>query len=435
MSETSLLTRCPHCQTRFRVTEEQLTVANGKVRCGNCMQVFHALEQQELPSSGPGKSAAASSSTEDQSWVPEDNDFHDPTGLHDDEFLFSDELQDEQASRAVGADDSDPFADELSDSFRELGGGSRRGRKEVEPDFSVEDESWAEAMLDDDDDSPLFLDERSATGQSSTQTATSRPDPRPLSPEELDDEQDDESETASEDAAKRSTDPDYVVSAPVHRAPNWRETPKEDLLAALEGLGADERIAPSATRHARTGSNPYSDLKYEPQPAPQTHSRKRGRGAILWTLLSLALIGVLVSQVVWFQFDRLSQIPELRPAYEKACEYAGCELKPLVAVDAIVARQLEVRPAPGDPRTLMVDAQMINQASFAQPYPVLALTFSNLEGDVVAQSLFRPSQYLPEQVRDQEEMAVNTPVNIAIRIKDPGKDAVNYNLSFRPADR
>lgn len=39
-----MLTRCPHCQTTFRVTTEQLKVRQGRVRCGACQSVFDALE-------------------------------------------------------------------------------------------------------------------------------------------------------------------------------------------------------------------------------------------------------------------------------------------------------------------------------------------------------------------------------------------------------
>lgn len=38
-------TRCPQCRTVFRVAEEQLAVADGVVRCGECEQVFNAREQ------------------------------------------------------------------------------------------------------------------------------------------------------------------------------------------------------------------------------------------------------------------------------------------------------------------------------------------------------------------------------------------------------
>ncbi len=37
-------TRCPHCDTCFRVTEEQLQLAQGAVRCGRCFGTFNARE-------------------------------------------------------------------------------------------------------------------------------------------------------------------------------------------------------------------------------------------------------------------------------------------------------------------------------------------------------------------------------------------------------
>ncbi len=39
----SLITRCAHCHTVFRITLEQLQVHGGQVRCGRCMQVFNGL--------------------------------------------------------------------------------------------------------------------------------------------------------------------------------------------------------------------------------------------------------------------------------------------------------------------------------------------------------------------------------------------------------
>lgn len=37
-------TRCPRCQTIFRITPEQLQARAGKVRCGHCQAIFNALE-------------------------------------------------------------------------------------------------------------------------------------------------------------------------------------------------------------------------------------------------------------------------------------------------------------------------------------------------------------------------------------------------------
>jgi predicted Zn finger-like uncharacterized protein len=38
-----LYTRCPHCDTTFRVTTQQLQVSGGQVRCGSCARVFDAF--------------------------------------------------------------------------------------------------------------------------------------------------------------------------------------------------------------------------------------------------------------------------------------------------------------------------------------------------------------------------------------------------------
>lgn len=37
-------TRCPRCETIFRITPEQMRARGGKVRCGHCQAVFNALE-------------------------------------------------------------------------------------------------------------------------------------------------------------------------------------------------------------------------------------------------------------------------------------------------------------------------------------------------------------------------------------------------------
>ena len=44
-----LLTRCPECDTTFRVTDELLKKASGQVRCGRCASVFNAYAELQEP--------------------------------------------------------------------------------------------------------------------------------------------------------------------------------------------------------------------------------------------------------------------------------------------------------------------------------------------------------------------------------------------------
>src|SRR5215831_3827170 len=40
-----LFTRCPGCKTVFRVTEAQLNLRAGQVRCGHCRTVFNGRDE------------------------------------------------------------------------------------------------------------------------------------------------------------------------------------------------------------------------------------------------------------------------------------------------------------------------------------------------------------------------------------------------------
>lgn len=67
-------TRCPGCQTVFRVTPEQLKARTGQVRCGHCQAVFNALDHLQddarvlttLPSAPPVGAPPADTAAEER---------------------------------------------------------------------------------------------------------------------------------------------------------------------------------------------------------------------------------------------------------------------------------------------------------------------------------------------------------------------------------
>jgi len=68
-------TQCPHCETRFRVTESQVNAADGFVRCSVCEEVFNAFEvaeQDELQPSLLSPEPALEQPPEDQQQTSDD---------------------------------------------------------------------------------------------------------------------------------------------------------------------------------------------------------------------------------------------------------------------------------------------------------------------------------------------------------------------------
>lgn len=419
MTQSSLQTRCPKCDTRFRVTDEQLSIAKGKVRCGNCMEVFNAIDHQ-MASPGQAKPAA-----------PESTRFVEAgeaaSGFSaDDDFVFADNPE-EDAAEGKYAGTNLTFSDEeLSDSFRSFDEKSPAGGHEDDGRPTKElDESWAEAMLSDDDsdrdNSHPATPQGSKPAAPATEQSEAAPEPRPAIAPSV-------TPAARPQPTTPATQSDETSADTRQEPPLSLEPTAEPTTAPAftEAPAAPPEPEPDEPLSARF---PYHDLRREPV------SVGGGSGGtvrrILWTLVVLALTGLLLAQVTWFQFDRLSAIPELHPFYEQGCELAGCELKPLIDVDAIQSRKLVVRTDPENRSQLLVEAVIINRAAFEQPFPAIALTFSNLNGDVVAQSVFTPDEYIAGDGRDLAAMPTETPVRIAIGIRDPGRDAVNYNIAFR----
>ena len=66
---SKMVTRCPQCQTSFRVTDEHLKIANGAVRCGSCLNVFQAKDHW-VPDTPPLATPAAATSTSAASGKP-----------------------------------------------------------------------------------------------------------------------------------------------------------------------------------------------------------------------------------------------------------------------------------------------------------------------------------------------------------------------------
>jgi predicted Zn finger-like uncharacterized protein len=433
MAQSSLQTHCPKCDTRFRVTDAQLSVAKGKVRCGNCMSVFNAIEHKIEEASAPSTASEKKSGPEAHT--------HSPHQDSEDDLLFADNPEEDAAESTYTGTRLTFTDDELSDSFRSVDEKSKgmgfATDDDEEPGESV-DESWAEDMLSDDKE-PERAPEPEAKPEPKAQ-------PEPAPPPEP------EADTQPKPAPEKTKEPEddydgFFIDEPEPSSWDYEEPssfgyaePSSFGYAESSSFGYEE---PSSFGHEKPSSlgneeprsgpskseSPYHNLRREPV-AVSGNSSGRLRG-FLWFLVILALLGGLVSQVVWYQFDRLSAIPQLRPFYVQSCEMFGCELKPLVNVQSIQSRKLVVKTNAENRSQLIVDAVIINRASFEQPFPAIALTFSNLNNDVVAQSVFTPEEYLAGDGQGLKAMPTDTPVRILINIRDPGKDAVNYNIAFR----
>ncbi|TDT40185.1 putative Zn finger-like uncharacterized protein [Halospina denitrificans] len=391
MSSTpDTLTRCPHCETRFRVTKKQLAAASGKVRCGHCLRVFNAIEHaqpEEPETQEPEPQEPAPQQSETQKPAPQEPEAPETETPENDEDLVFDDNPEEDAAEGRYAgrkpqSDEDDFSEALLD--------MERGETPDFYDAPAEDE---EVLKEDDDDSwaeSLLQEEEHEM-----------PDPSPL-----------ENERAS---LSQQPKPDRMV----------RQQP--------EPSTTESEPSPEPTPENTASKEPvWANLNSSPV-APPRVDRSPERRRWFWGLTALIAAGLLVYQLGWQHFERLALYEPLRPWVASACNLAGCELPPLRAADKIKSRELVVRSHPDQDNALLLEVTILNQAGFDQPYPAIALSFSNLNNDIVAQRVFQPEDYLGDSALAAQSLPANQGRRIRLALRDPGKDAINYRIDFLPS--
>ena len=411
----SFVTQCPHCQTSFRVSHAQLSMARGVVRCGSCLQVFNAAQQllnkgtetEQLPTTvAPlvaepvaAEPPAAPKAISPAHWEVAELDLE---HLDLDEELAKLEEREIQPSKSFGqsqktktsalsarrdtsdADESQWSGSLFSESAAERAETSALAVKAVEDDLEPAETGRTEPSLS------LDIDE---------------PDDTP--PLRLSKDDDDE--------------------------PQLRGEP----LSAVDDDEDDEPLAPaSATKDKRTRSEPgvrddvLLDLVDDPLHLDWQKRRSPWGKRLLWTLLVLLAAVALAGQYIAYHFDELARQDQYRPLFQQLCPQIGCSVPSKVDIDRIKSSNLVVRSHPEFAGALVVDAILYNRAPFSQPYPLLELRFADLNGKMIASRRFKPGEYLSGDLAGKAEMPPQTPIHIALDILDPGPKAVNYSLSF-----
>jgi len=377
-------TRCPHCKATFKVSEDQLGVANGRVRCGACMNIFDAIAYTV---SAPGATKAEPS----KPFEP----ISDPIEL--------DESIAEPTSNSDG-ESHHPETDTSQDASQE------DWLIQDNPDEDKEEESYSGTRLSDELSSSFMELEREGGG-------------KPYDPygSETVDEDSDQGEDSDESWAQEILDD---IDSPNKEDPIIPERPEED-------LDEPENI-PDFSTETPPAPNPEPLHFYDDQYAG-TGKRSWVKTTVV-SLLSLALLIVLLAQASWFHYEKLAKYPQIASLYEQACETLKCELPELIDITKIRSHNLVVRSHPTAKNALIIDAVIVNDADFIQPFPNLALYFSDINNNTVAQRLIKPSEYLPADFYAPDQMPSGQPIHISLEIRDPGKEAVNYKLKMFPAE-
>lgn len=443
------VTQCPACETTFRVSPEQLEVAEGKVRCGHCLHVFTALEHAlELPQSTlRGTASGADSEPDPWHGVSEEpveavqaelekqadeielgeaefggdelNDFEtgdvEPVGGEPGEVkVVEEQVEDEEL------DDDDLLFDDL---------GPRR-----EKDVVAEELLRRDALRESESEfDASFFDSLNETElEEDDETRLALP---PLTPHEEDDDTD---PALWDEAPVPERDQDSDTRWAMELIDDLHREKGDDPAAArtlADDFAFDDTVLDSFNVSGQIVDQQLDKLggfadDYGQADAGYSDFDAARRGGWFWTLGTLLLALILAAQYVVFNFNKLATDNRFRPALQRVCATLPCELPVLENLQKISSEKLVVRSHPEKSDALMVDVIITNRAKFAQPFPALELTFSDLRKKVITRQIFYPSEYLHGELSGMTLMPKRSPIHLELDIADPGSAAINYKLKL-----
>lgn len=402
MTETQL-TQCPHCKASFKVSDEQLSIANGRVRCGACLNIFDAIAYRISPTpvdthdeesfeENPFGSEMLDLEEELLSTYSETATGHnelrkDAGKSAEEDALFADDPDEDKLEKGYAG--STKLSDDFNTTFLEIGqsSGDPFGSESaldqslIESDDLDRDERWAASILED-------LD---------------KPDSHKLEP----------GFSLSDEPQPETNELNY------------------DLALSTSSAHAASRIEQQKSSLASNSLIKNSELQslnfqYDQDPSPK-------HKWLVWSLLLIINIGLLlllIAQASWYHYEKLVRYPNVAQIYAFACEKLSCTLPELSDVSKIESRQMVVKSHPTIRNALIIETIITNKADFLQNFPDIGLSFSDINNQIVAQRLFAPEEYLNEEVFAWPGMPVKQPIQITLEIMDPGPQAVNYDIKF-----
>lgn len=390
MTDT-FVTQCPHCQTSFRLQHSQLIAARGSVRCGACLQVFNAASQisqesiattQQVavqPTPPPTIAVVSTANEVENNTAEPASTAKKPLMIHDDMDLGDlDDLDlDEELARLE--QEEQQRSKELSGEFAALQASAKPSPAPVEDTL----EDVPAAAFND------FSDELLAQ--------------EPV-------------------AQLSSVEPEITEPATLPLVGTENKNTTTQFQRPLEPV----RMEPMSGQLPNFSDGPLR-LDWQPKKSPW-------RRWLAWGVLNICAVLLLVGQYTYNNFAQLARQDSTRPWLEIVCPLIDCQLPSKVDVEKIKSSNLLVRSHPEFSGALLVDAIIYNRASFAQPFPLLKLTFADQQGQVLASRLFKPIEYLGGELAGQNQMPQQTPIHIALEILEPRGGAVNYTLDFVSPD-
>lgn len=161
-------------------------------------------------------------------------------------------------------------------------------------------------------------------------------------------------------------------------------------------------------------------------------ARRRARAPRTWPWLvgSVLLLLTLAGEIAWADRARWLDDARVRAWLDPACAKLGCALPLRHDATTLELLSRDIRPHPSVPGALIISATLRNDAAFAQAFPTVEISLSDLDEKRVAMRRFQPRDYLSDTRTIGAGLAAGASTALVFEVADPGRDAVAFEFKF-----
>ncbi|MBV2262240.1 MAG: zinc-ribbon domain-containing protein [Thauera sp.] len=394
-----MITRCPACQTVFRLRPEQLHARGGEVRCGHCFHPFNALENTvEVRDDG----AAATPAPPSAAAKPAREARPDP--------LLDFDIPEVAPSPPIRAPLPEPALDDYEDWLapaprtRATADGGQPGTAPAFNEDAASAPPFPDVLRSARRGLPTGEDEGSTHARGSGFAA-----PEAFAP------------TIS------YTPPPPFDDEPATEIPGLAAPLRETARAVAEPAStpAPEAEAPAAAHEpdlARLDAN-YGRPRAEPHPLVRA----------LAVLLAMGAAALLAAQLTYLYRTELARaLPGLRPVLSEACARFGCGVPYPRDAEHIAIEASDLQAEPGRPGYYLLQATLNNRADYPQQWPYLELTLTDAGDNPISRRVLPPIDWLPPS-QPHEAFTARSAIELRIPFAAPALAPTGYRIyAFYP---
>ena len=370
----ALATKCPHCQTTFRVAHDQLKLRAGLVRCGHCKEIFNGIEHL-LPPERPASAKSAPPAQSPAVETPVDSaQAHDeqpmeeaaastdavssPSSSHDSDaqVIEDDETVVVAPPPETDAPPASRLAFDISADFeREFPASLTSSDEETKP----VDPLQRMTLMDFTSDLPDNAEDATTMGQYS-HAEESGASFVPHEPDDLDE--------AIEDLQRKP----------------WRRSRSKSKVQAQDEEATEELDEEEAA---------------EEEPSFIKHGRRRQRlGKKLRTFLiagsCFLLLAALAQGTYVFRNQIAGMFPQTKPFLTQACDVIGCRINLPAQITAVSIESSELQTLTDNQNRFVLTTLLRNNSTTLQEWPYIELTLNDGNEKPLLRRVFKPSDYL-----------------------------------------